>query len=69
MSANTVLSMKFETAAGKSAIVNIQPCKPDVTETVVSSAMDAMIASGVFVKDFSGKLGASLVERTVTELF
>jgi hypothetical protein len=70
MSTNTVtLSMKFGTAAGKSAVINIQPCKPGLTASDVSGAMDLMISSGVFVLGLNDKLGASIVERSVTDLF
>jgi hypothetical protein len=70
MSTDTMtLSMKFGTDAGKSAVINIQPCKPGLTASDVSDAMDLMISSEVFTLGLSGKLGASIVERSVTDLF
>ncbi|MDR1651662.1 MAG: DUF2922 domain-containing protein [Synergistaceae bacterium] len=63
------LGMKFDTAAGKPKTVSLQPCRENLTADEVKAAMDAFIASGVFVYDPTAKLGASIIERTVTTLF
>lgn len=63
------LSMKFDTQSGKARNVSVQPCKAGITAQDARDLMDAMIASGAFVYEPTAKLGASVIERAVTELF
>jgi hypothetical protein len=63
------LALKFETDEGKTRTVSIQPCGDNLDEADVKAAMDAIIASGVFIWEPVGKLGATVTERLVTPIF
>jgi hypothetical protein len=63
------LGMKFDTEEGKPRTISIQPCRADLTAADVQEVMDTIIASDVFTYKPVAKLGASIIERTVTELF
>ena len=63
------LTMKFKTADEKTRPVTLQPCKATVTETEAKALMDSMISSGVFIYEPAMKLGATLTQRSVVELF
>jgi hypothetical protein len=63
------LHLKFGTDEGKSATISINHCKDNVTAQEAQGAMDTMIANPIFTFGLSEKLAASVVERTVTELF
>ncbi len=63
------LGMKFGTDMGKTATVSVPHCKDDLTEAGVKEAMDVMIARQIFTYDLTDKVGAQVVERTVTTLF
>lgn len=69
MSITRTLRMKFTTDLGKGATVSVGCCREDLTAVVVGEAMDVLIASEVFAAPLSGKTGADIVERSVTELF
>jgi hypothetical protein len=61
--------MVFDTAGGAVRTVSLLGCRDTVTAGEAGEAMDAMITSGAFTYEPSDKRGASLIERSVTELF
>jgi hypothetical protein len=61
--------MKFDTQGGKARNVSVQLCKAGITARDAHDLMDVMIASEAFVYEPTAKLGASVIDRTVTELF
>jgi hypothetical protein len=61
--------MIFDTDAGKSATISLNHCKEDLTAQDVDGAMDMMIDNPVFIFGLTDKQRASVVERTVTDLF
>ena len=63
------LTMRFRTEDDKTRNVNVQFCKPNVTEAVAKTLMDAMISSSAFVYQPAVKLGATVTQRVVTEVF
>jgi len=68
-SSTNILAMRFRTADDKTRVVNVQPCKMNVTDTAVKALMDAMISSDAFVYQPAVKLGATIVQRMTLELF
>ena len=67
--AATVLAMKFKTDDSKTRVVNLQFCKPAVTEAQVKALMDSMITGGAFAYQPTEKLGASMIQRAAATLF
>ena len=63
------LAMRFRTEDDKTRIVNLQNCRTNVTEAEAKTLMDAMISSNAFVYQPAVKLGATVAQRLVTELF
>lgn len=69
MTTTRTLRMKFTTASGKDASVNVAHCRENLTGELVGAAMDAVIEAKVFAADFSGKVGADIIERSVRNIF
>ncbi|WP_318617977.1 DUF2922 domain-containing protein [Sporosarcina sp. YIM B06819] len=66
-----VLQLNFSTAAGKKVMLTVDEPRTDLTALAVETAMQEIIASGVFVVEGSPletSKGARIVERNVTEL-
>ncbi|WP_318617297.1 DUF2922 domain-containing protein [Sporosarcina sp. YIM B06819] len=66
-----VLQLNFSTAAGKKVMLTVDEPRVDLTASAVETAMQEIIASGVFIVEGSPletSKGARIVERNVTEL-
>ncbi|WP_342508622.1 DUF2922 domain-containing protein [Sporosarcina sp. FSL K6-2383] len=65
------LQLNFSTAAGKNVMLTVDEPRADLTAVAVETAMQEIIASGVFEVDGSPletPKNARIVERNVTEL-
>ena len=65
------LQLNFITAAGKNVMLTVDEPRADLTAEAVETAMQEIIASGVFEVDgtlLETSKNARIVERNVTEL-
>ena len=65
------LQLNFITAAGKNVMLTVDEPRADLTAAAVETAMQEIIASGVFEVDgtlLETSKNARIVERNVTEL-
>ncbi len=63
------LSMKFELASGDTRSISLSNPKDDLTESDVTTCMNAVIAAGTAFEDAPvSALKATLTDRTVTVL-
>ena len=65
------LQLNFSTAAGKNVMLTVDEPRADLTESDIETAMQDIIASGVFEVEgapLATSKGARIVERNVTEL-
>ncbi len=61
--------MHFSTAGGDKWTMNLKYPQEGLTEAQVTTAMQAVIDSALFLKNPTGILGADVVDRSVTEIF
>jgi Protein of unknown function (DUF2922) len=64
------LELGFVTELGKSVRLSVENPKEPIEEAVVKSAMEEMIASGIFTSasgNFASVKGARVIDRNVTE--
>jgi hypothetical protein len=65
------LELHFLNTEGKTVKVNIDSPKEPVDQLTLSTAMDQILASNIFITtggDFVSKKGARMVDRNVTEI-
>lgn len=65
------LQLNFGTAAGKNVLLTVDEPRADLTAPLIESAMQAIIASGVFEvggSPLETVKNARIVERNVTEI-
>jgi hypothetical protein len=65
------LELHFLNTEGKTVKVNIDSPKDPVDQLALSTAMDQILASNIFITtggDFVSKKGARMVDRNVTEI-
>lgn len=63
------LQLQFVTAANKTASLSVTDPKPALTDEDVKQAMNAVLATQVFIDadgPFTGIKGAQIIERNVT---
>jgi hypothetical protein len=63
------LSMKFDSNLGRPVTISIPHCRQDITAAEAESVMDGMVAAPIFTFDLTGVKSASVIERTVNDLF
>lgn len=63
------LKMKFATDGGKTVSVQLQNCKDDLTQELVSDKMNELIDKQFYSFEPTAAAGADVIERTVKTLF
>ncbi|NLT19797.1 MAG: DUF2922 domain-containing protein [Syntrophomonadaceae bacterium] len=70
MASTSTLELQFTTEMGKTSRISVYEPKTDLTAASIEAAMDQIIASNIFSGtggEFTGKSGARIVTRDVTE--
>ena len=70
MASTRTLELQFTTEMGKTGRISVYEPKTDLTAAAIEAAMDQIIATNIFSGtggEFTGKSGARIVTRDVTE--
>lgn len=71
MATQRTLEMDFSTELGRTHSMRVYDAREDVTGAEVAAAMDNIVSKNIFLSkygDITGKVGATLVEKSSTEI-